>query len=108
MLLLLLLLQVDPAALFWPEGSQGRRDFSVSLLAAPDKGVLTARLVHPTGGAVLHPSEAVVQALVDSPVVSFTTNLVSCWLAFFGADTLCFACACIIFVCLCVLSSLSL
>lgn len=72
-----LLLQVKPSIVHWPEGAAGRRDFTVTLSAAPEQGVLTAWLSSPTGGAVLHPAAAAVQVAVDSPVVSFTTNLVS-------------------------------
>jgi hypothetical protein len=46
------------------------------LLSAPEDSVLTARLVNPSGGAVLHPTAAAVQATVQSPVVAFQTNVV--------------------------------
>lgn len=70
-------LQVEPWSLQWPEGTSGRRDFTVTLVAAPEHGVLTGRLSNPSGEAVVHPSAAAVEVVVQSPVVSFTTNLVS-------------------------------
>jgi hypothetical protein len=79
-----LLLQVDPEALYWPEGAQGRQDFTVTLQAAPRGSLLRARLHHATGGAVLSPAAAAVDIAVQSPVISFTSNLVCgsaiCWL----------------------------
>lgn len=62
--------------LFWPEGADGIRNFTLVLLAIQQNGLLTARLALPSGGAVLHPSATAVKALVQSPVVAFDTNLV--------------------------------
>jgi hypothetical protein len=61
---------------FWPEGSAGRRDFTLTLLAAPSHSILSASLANPSARAVLQPLAAVANIMVDSPVVSFTTNLV--------------------------------
>jgi len=68
--------------LFWPEGAEGIRNFTLMLLTVQQSGILTARLILPSGGAVLHPSATAVKALVQSPVVAFNTNLVR-----FAADS---------------------
>lgn len=62
--------------MFWPEGSAGRRDFTLTLLTAPSHSILSASLANPSARAVLQPLAAVANILVDSPVVSITTNLV--------------------------------
>jgi hypothetical protein len=71
-----LLLQIDPEVLYWPEGAEGRRDFTLSLQAAPRGSLLRGSLQHATGGAVLSPAAAAVDIAVQSPVISFMSNLV--------------------------------
>jgi hypothetical protein len=70
------MLQVEPGGVYWPEGAFGWQNFTLMLLAAPEHGVLTARLSNPSGGAVLHPASAAAEVVVQHPTVSFTTNLV--------------------------------